>query len=438
LHQAISRLTTTLQLDRTRQQLARCSNGCLSAQSHDARFIDPQPKGDTEEGWIMPTNLIALIAQFLTPDMIARIASALGIDRTLAQKAIDAAIPAMLARLAGHASKPEGARQLSNVLAQQGPDALVNIRNAIDRPQKDLGESGWNLWSALLGRDTMNGLSTAVGKFAGLGEGTSKSLLNVLGPVVMGVLGQQQRSAGLDASGLAGLLASQKDQIGAAIPPGLTHQLGAAGLLDAVSEGARSSAAAASAAVNRIGSASESTVARAAQAATAARGSAMSQLPFWLVAIAVLAGLGWYFLRSHDSEEVAERVRQTATQPAEQARATTGLTTPNLSVGGVDLAKQVSASVGDLSAALTGITDAASAQAALPKIQEATAELNKVKALAAQLPPDSKRTLAGLIAAATPTIYRLCDKVVAMPGVGDVAKPAVDEVRTLLDTLTRA
>jgi len=107
-------------------------------------------------------------------------------------------------------------------------------------------------------------------------------------------------------------------------------------------------------------------------------------------------------------------------------------------VGGVDLAKQVSASVGDLSAALTGITDAASAQAALPKIQEATAELNKVKALAAQLPPDSKRTLAGLIAAATPAIYRLCDKVVAMPGVGVVAQPAVDEVRTLLDTLTRA
>jgi len=276
----------------------------------------------------MPTNLIALIAQFLTPDMIARIASALGIDRTVAQKAIDAAIPALLARLAGHASKPEGARQLSNVLAQQAPDALVNLRNAIDGPQRELGESGWNLWSALFGRDTMNALSAAVGKFAGIGEGTSKSLLSVLGPVVMGVLGQQQRSAGLDASGLAALLASQKDQIGAAIPPGLTHQLGAAGLLDAVSEGARSSAAAASAAVNRIGSASESTVARAAQAATAARGSAMSQLPFWLVAIAVLAGLGWYFLRSHDSEEVAERVRQTATQPAEQARATTGLPRP--------------------------------------------------------------------------------------------------------------
>jgi hypothetical protein len=386
----------------------------------------------------MPTNLIALIAQFLTPDLVARIASGLGIDRNLAQKAIDVAIPALLARLAGHASKPEGARQLSNVLAEQGPDALVNLRNAIDGPQRGLGERGWNLWSALLGDGTTNALSAAIGKYAGIGEGTSKSLVSVLGPVVMGVLGQQQRSAGLDASGLAALLASQKDEIAAAIPLGLAKQLSGAGLLGAVNEGARTSAAAASAAANRIGGASERTIARASQAASTARSNVMSQLPFWVVALAVLAGLAWYFLRSQSGEQVAEQIRPTATPVAEQVRATTGLATPNLTVGGVDLTKQINTSVGDLSAALTGITDVASAQAALPKIQEATAELNKVKTLAAQLPPESKKTLAGLIAAATPTIYRLCDKVAAMPGVGAVAKPAIDEVRTLLDTLTRA
>jgi hypothetical protein len=386
----------------------------------------------------MPTNLIALIAQFLTPDMIGRIASGLGIDRSLAQKAIDAAIPALLARLAGHASKPEGARQLSNVLAQQGPDALAKLRDAINGPQRGLGESGWDPSSALLGGGTMNRLSAVIGNFAGIGEGTSKSLLSVLGPVVMGVLGQQQRNTGLDASGLAALLASQREEIAAAIPSGLTNQLSGAGLLDAVNEGARSSAAAASATANRIGGASERTIATASQAASAARSNAMSQLPFWLVALAVLAGLAWYFLRGHGGDELAEETRATATQTVEQARATTGLATANLTVGGVDLAKQVNASVGTLSAALTGIKDIASAQAALPKIQEATAELDQVNALAAQLPPDGRKTLAGLIAAASPTIYQLCDKVVTMPGVGAIAKPAIDELRTRLDALTRA
>jgi hypothetical protein len=387
----------------------------------------------------MATNLIALITQFLTPDMIARIASGLGLDRSLAQKGIGAAIPALLAGLAGAASRPDGARQLSNVLAQQAPGALDNLRNAIGgSAQSGLVDSGWNLWSTLLGGGTMNALAAAVGKFAGIGDGASKSLLGVLGPAVMGVLGQEQRIAGLDASGLAALLASQKGQIAAAIPSGLANQLSGVGLLDAVNEGARSSAAAASAAVNRIGSASDRTVARASQAAAAARGNTIPQWPFWLVALAVLAGLAWYFLRSHGGDEVAEQTRATATRLAEQSRATTGLATPNLTVGGVDLAKQVNESVGTLSAALTGITDVASARAALPKIQEATAEFDKVNALAAQLPPDGRKTLAGLIAAATPTIYQLCDKVVAMPGVGGIAKPAIDDLRTRLDTLTRA
>ena len=41
----------------------------------------------------MATNLVSAVMQFLTPDMIAKIASALGIDRSIAQKAIGGAVP---------------------------------------------------------------------------------------------------------------------------------------------------------------------------------------------------------------------------------------------------------------------------------------------------------------------------------------------------------
>jgi hypothetical protein len=43
-----------------------------------------------------------------------------------------------------------------------------------------------------------------------------------------------------------------------------------------------------------------------------------------------------------------------------------------------------------------------------------------------------------MIAAATPAINQMCDKVLATPGVGDIAKPAIDELRGRLDTLSRA
>jgi len=54
----------------------------------------------------MAINLVSLITQFLTPDMIARIASALGVDRNNTQTAIGAAVPGLLAGLTGVAAHP--------------------------------------------------------------------------------------------------------------------------------------------------------------------------------------------------------------------------------------------------------------------------------------------------------------------------------------------
>ena len=164
--------------------------------------------------------------------------------------------------------------------------------------------------SGLFGGGTLDTMAQTIGKFAGIGEGTSKSMLGMLGPVVLGALGQQQRSMGLDASGLASLLTSQKDQIAAAIPSGLAGQLSAAGLIDGATGSVRSGAAAASAAGSRIAEASERTVSRAGQAATeAARSTAASQWPYWLVA-AVVVGRSclvrpWSFRGGHSRSGAA-------------------------------------------------------------------------------------------------------------------------------------
>ena len=56
----------------------------------------------------MAINLVSLVMQFLTPDMIGRIASALGLDRNNTQTAIGAAVPGLLAGLSGVAAQPGG------------------------------------------------------------------------------------------------------------------------------------------------------------------------------------------------------------------------------------------------------------------------------------------------------------------------------------------
>ena len=62
----------------------------------------------------------------------------------------------------------------------------------------------------------------------------SKSLLGLLTPAVLGILGQEQREQGLDSSGLARLLTSQKDTVVATLPPGFSKYFGAIGVLDDV------------------------------------------------------------------------------------------------------------------------------------------------------------------------------------------------------------
>ena len=385
----------------------------------------------------MAANLVSVVMQFLTPDMIAQIASALGLDRSVAQKAIGGAVPAILSSLADVASTPNGPRQLTNMVAQQQPGSLESFKSLLGGSgQSTLAEAGSSMLSGLLGGGAMDTMAQSIGKFAGVGEGTGKTLLGMLGPVVLGALGQQQRSANLDASGLASLLGSQKNQIAAAIPSGLADQLSASGLIDKASGSLRSGAAAASAAGSRIASASDRTIAGASQAASAATSAASTQWPIWLAAVAVLGGLAWFALGRQGNEKVAEAPRPATMQPA--TTGTVGIAPADLTIGGVNLANQVNSSVGTLRSLLPGITDVASAQAALPKLREATAQLNEVSDLAAKLSPEGKSALAKLIAVSMPAINQMCDKVLATPAVGDIAKPTINELRGRLDALSRA
>jgi Bacterial protein of unknown function (DUF937) len=385
----------------------------------------------------MATNLVSVVMQFLTPDMIAKIASALGLDRSVAQKAIAGGVPAILSSLADVAATPNGARQLTNMVTQQPPGSLESFKSQLGGSgQSTLAETGSSMLSSLFGGGAMDTMAQTIGKFAGVGEGTGKSLLGMLAPVVLGALGQTQRSAGLDASGLASLLVSQKDQIAAAIPSGLADQLSAAGLIDKASGRLRSGAAAVSAAGGRIASASDLTIAGASQAASAATRAASTQWPIWLAALAILGGLAWFTLGRQGNEKVAEAPPPATTQPA--TTGTVGTAPADLTIGGVNLANKVNSSVGTLRSVLPGITDAASAQAALPKVREATAQLNEVSNLAAKLSPEGKSALAKMIAAAMPAINQMCDKVLATPAVGDIAKPTIDELRGRLDALSRA
>ena len=149
----------------------------------------------------MAINLVSLVMQFLTPDMIGRIATALGIDRNIAQAAVSAVVPALLAGFSKTATQPGGAQKLVDAARQQ-TGTLGNFANMLGtRGQSSLIEKGSQMLSTLLGGQDQNSLARAVAKFAGLGQGPTGSLLGMLAPIVMGTIRQQrQQGRSLDAT----------------------------------------------------------------------------------------------------------------------------------------------------------------------------------------------------------------------------------------------
>src|SRR5262249_45586795 len=365
----------------------------------------------------MAVNLVSLIMQFLTPDMIGRIASALGLDRNNTQTAIGAAIPGLLAGLSGVAAQPGGAQKLVDAVKQQ-TGALGSFANMIGASgQSSLIEKGSQILSSLLGGRDQTALAGAIGKYAGLGQSASGSLLGMLAPIVMGTIGQQQGTRSLDAGGIASLLSSQKDNIAAALPSGFAKLLGGTGLLDSLGGAARTATAAASQTASVTASAARAV----GDTGRRAAGATVSlNWLYWLIPLLAIVALLIYFFA----------------KPAEQVVQPSVPTIPSLTVGGLDIRKELTDSITNLRTALGGITDAASARAALPKLQEVTDRIDKVDGLLGQLSPEQRKVLAGVVNPLLPSLNQLFDKVLAIPGVEELLKPTIDALRAKLAVLT--
>src|SRR5215472_5853122 len=85
---------------------------------------------------------------------------------------------------------------------------------------------------------------------------------------------------------------------------------------------------------------------------------------------------------------------------------------------------------------LDGVTDVPSAQAALPKLQQVAAQIDKTDSAVGQLSAEQRKAIAAVINPLMPAVNQLCDKVLAIPGVAEVLQPSVDTLKAKLTALT--
>jgi len=352
----------------------------------------------------MALNLVSIVSQFLTPDTVARIAMALGIDRAAAQKAAEGAIPALLACMGNAAARPGAPQQFNSALESLPDLSPSEMASNIGASGSSLADTGANILSRLFGRNTQQSLGAAVGKFAGLGESKGMSLLGMLAPLALSAL--KTNSQGTGAGNLVSMLASQKDQFARAIPAGMASLMNAEGLGDALGGHMKSAATAATA-----------------PARTAAKTARPhSNWPYLAIAAVVLLAVGVFYFNEN-------RGRQVANLGDMQARVA------DIETGGLDMTKRVSQSIADLNRTLDGIDDARSAASALPTLQDMSSEIRRINGSVSQMPESSRTQLAQVVNDNLPGLDRRLDDVLNKPGVDGVVGPVVRNLRAQIADL---
>ena len=199
----------------------------------------------------MATDLMGLIGGVLDNGVVEQIGKVVGESPTRTQAADSGAVPSVLAGMLNHAtSSPSGAGQLLSMLSTGGFERVTGNLGGIlgggQGPVDQLVGSGRNILGSLFG-PRLGGVTNAVSSSAGVSQGIGSSILSMVAPVVMGVVGKHVISGGLNASGLLNLLTGNKDAIAKSAPAGLASALGLRSVGDLgtrasalVQEGARS------------------------------------------------------------------------------------------------------------------------------------------------------------------------------------------------------
>ena len=142
----------------------------------------------------------------LSGSALSKIGKRVGADEQTAGSALSAIMPVIVGALATNAAKPDGAAALHHALEEDHDGSILrDLGDFLEEPEE--GE-GAGILEHALGKKRP-AVERGLAESTGLKGEQVGQLLEIAAPLVMGLLGQQQRTQKLDASGLAAMLGAE-------------------------------------------------------------------------------------------------------------------------------------------------------------------------------------------------------------------------------------
>ncbi len=268
--------------------------------------------------------------------------------------------------------------KLTSALGSLDTSGLGNIAQMLGGGSSSVLSKGTSLLGSLFGDSMVSGLASTLGRVAGVNSGIAKSLLGYLMPLVLGKVATQWKNEGGTAHALKSLFAGQRDNIEAAVPAGFS--------LADIPEASDFRKPAYGTARNKV---TEPVTAKSPAA--------------WLIpaALALLGGFFlWHFLSGPKANQVAAEKSAAPVRDltSHEVTAMKPVLPDSIDVPNLD---SVRGNLGNLfkslNTSLADVKDAASAERALPALEELNTKIDSASQILARLPAASTRALRPLI-----------------------------------------
>ncbi len=174
----------------------------------------------------MAFNLLDAAKNLLPNDLISQAAGSLGESEGGIQKALNGAIPSVLA---GLLNKSSGGSSTGGILdlvkGVAGSGILSNLSGLFGSGTTSAGAGGGigatvSGWLRSLFGDKLNNIINAIAGFAGIKSSSASAVLSMAAPAALAPIGQYATENNLSESGLSSFLQSQKSSILGALPSG--------------------------------------------------------------------------------------------------------------------------------------------------------------------------------------------------------------------------
>ena len=205
----------------------------------------------------MSINLLDMVKDVAGDTLMNQAGKFLGVNESSTKSAFGAILPSLMGSLINKGADDNGASSVLNFLNTNNHDGSI-----LDKVGDLFGggaatdglmNSGAGILKFLLG-NKLGSLTDLISDKSGLNIGASSSLLKMLSPLLMGVVGKYVKNKALDALGLKNLFMGQRDHLKSAMPSGLSKLMGFSAFSDMgdkVAETASNIGSSASAAADR-------------------------------------------------------------------------------------------------------------------------------------------------------------------------------------------